>query len=68
MNKNRGIEKMMLMMKKMTERRMAIVQEICVFEGLTTVRSLSEEHNLEIRFQIIIDLFLLLDKFYFWLR
>ena len=52
MNKNRGIEKMMLMMKNMMERRMAIVLEICVLEGLTTVRSLSEEHNLEKRFRI----------------
>lgn len=52
MNKNRGIEKMMLMMKNMMERRMAMVLEICVLEGLTTVRSLSEEHNLEKRFRI----------------
>ena len=40
MIKNRGIEKMMLMIKKMAERRTAIVLVIWVLEGLTTVRSL----------------------------
>ena len=40
MNKNRGSAKMMLMMRKMTERRMAMVLEIWEVEGLITVRSL----------------------------
>ena len=53
MNKNRGIAKTMLTIKKMMERRMAMVPEICILEGLTTVRSLSEEHNLEKRFKLL---------------
>ena len=40
MNKNRGSAKMMLMMRKMTERRMAMVLDIWDVEGLITVRSL----------------------------
>ena len=40
MNKNRGSAKMMLMMRKMTERRMAMVLEIWHVEGRTTLSSL----------------------------
>ena len=58
MNKKRGSAKMMLMMKKKMERRMAMVLEIWDVEGLTTVSSLVRNiYYLEVKENFHLKLF-----------